>query len=73
MMLFTGQIAKTGHFLQPTSKAMGHRVMTVLLGVLPRSNREFMLPYGPTLCYGVYPYGGVRRCTNARQTRVSKA
>lgn len=30
MMLFTGQTAKIGHFLQPTAIAMGHSVMADL-------------------------------------------
>jgi hypothetical protein len=31
MMVFRGQIEKAGHFLQPATIAIGHRVMMILL------------------------------------------
>src|SRR5256885_238738 len=30
MTLFSGQMVKTGHFLQPTARAMGQRVISLL-------------------------------------------
>jgi len=31
MMVFRGQIENAGHFLQPATMAIGHRVMMILL------------------------------------------
>ena len=40
MTVFSGQILKAGHFLQPTARAIGHSVMAVL----PRAWTDIVSP-----------------------------